>query len=222
MAKTKNETTSKKSTGTKKIATKVAKAGDKKKISKRSGSKTVKKDASAKKRYFKLIDEKGKSSIGRYTGATPKQAASKAFTKAIKRAKDDGKKLPSKNKIFIRESTRGAKSHGKTYGYGASRNELDKPQKVKITVKETGERKKIIYRYKNDIKKIDVPEALKKKKADKTKAKKTKTGKSVASKSKAKKTTKATKATKTKKTGSKSNKKPASKTKKSGTKTSKK
>lgn len=123
----------------------------------KAGSKTVKK-TEKRKRYFKLLDKGGSKSIGRYTGETPKQAASKAFTKLSQKLKNDGKKIPKENQIFLRESTRG--SNRKVYGYSASKNKLKTPQELHIKDKVTGEKKTIIYNYRNNIRKIAVPESM--------------------------------------------------------------
>ena len=184
----------------------------------KSGSKSVKKPASTKKghkakkegkkRYFKMIDEAGHT-IGRYTGDTPKQAGSKAFTKMVQRANKEGKKLPKTSSIYLRESTR--QSNRKTYGYSASRRKLDEPQQLEIQDGETGETKQITYYYRNDVKKIAVPEHMQggaKKKAKKgTKGKKGATKKAGGSK---------TKKAVTKKPASKGKKATVSKAKKAG------
>lgn len=128
------------------------------------GSKTNKKDNTkvAKEktgeRYFKLIDPKTNKTFGRYTGETPKQAASKGFTKMLQKFKTNGKTLPKESTIFLRESTRG--SARKVYGYQASRQKLDSPQKLEITDKDTGEKKTIVYHFRNKIKKVHVPEHI--------------------------------------------------------------
>ncbi len=61
------------------------------KAGKKANSKTTKAASkSAKKekgRFFKMVDEKTKSSSGRYVGDTPKQAASKGYTKYLQRLK---------------------------------------------------------------------------------------------------------------------------------------
>ena len=84
-----------------KIKSKKTQTGGKKKASNKSaaGSKTSKKTSSGSKkavkktkgdRYFKLVDKNG-NSHGRYTGGTPKQAASKGFTKMLQKIKANGK-----------------------------------------------------------------------------------------------------------------------------------
>lgn len=82
------------------------------------GSKTQAKAPVAKKeteedegkRYFKLINEDG-STKGRYTGETPKQAASKGYTKMLQQMKKDGEKIPKHSIIYLRESTRGSQKN---------------------------------------------------------------------------------------------------------------
>ena len=114
------------------------------------------------RRYFKLIREDG-TTHGRYTGDTPKQAASKSYTKMVQKLRKDGSKIPKSCIIYIRESTR--HSPRKIYGYQASRQKLDVPQKLPIKDKltgkpvidkKTGEPKVITYRYRNKIQKVQV------------------------------------------------------------------
>lgn len=109
-------------------------------------------------RYFKLIDPKNKQSFGRYTGATPKQAASKAYTKLLQKLKQSGGSIPKTTTLYLRESTRN--SPKKVYGYAASRIKLTEPQQLTIKDKVTGSDKTITYNYRNKIKKIAVPEEL--------------------------------------------------------------
>jgi hypothetical protein len=126
--------------------------------------------AAARDRFFKLYDAKTKTSYGRYTGYTPKQAASKGFTKMVQKYKNDGKQLPKISTIYLRESTRG--SLRKLYGYEASRLKLDVPQELTIKDNTSGKNKIITYHFRNKIKKIHVPEEFQKggaKNAKKTK-----------------------------------------------------
>jgi len=99
-----------------------------------------------KTRYFKIIDTKTGKTHGRYTGMTPKQAASKAFTQMVKVD-------PTINttNIKLKESTRG--STGKTYLYQATRVKLDRPQTLQIGSGDNA--KTITYEYRHVIKKID-------------------------------------------------------------------
>src|SRR6266567_814468 len=73
----------------------------------KSGSKTSKAKKPAPKtkdgkrvRYFKLIDGDTLRSYGRYVGDTPKQAASKGFSKLVKKYKEEKKKLPANLTIY--------------------------------------------------------------------------------------------------------------------------
>lgn len=120
------------------------------------GSKKLSRKDEGRERYFKLIDSKTGKSYGRYTGETPKQAASKGFTKLLQKLKEKGKHAPKQSIIYLRESTRG--SMRKIYGYEASRQKLDSPQELKIRDKETGQKKIITYHFRNKIKKVHVPE----------------------------------------------------------------
>jgi hypothetical protein len=177
---------------TKKVSSKTTK-----KPAKKVGKKKAKGGSAKNSRYFKMVNSKDMSTTGRYTGETPKQAASKGYTKLIQSYKKDGKAIPSKTNIFLRESTRG--SNKKIYGYSASRVKLDKPQTLQIPDGK-GDVKEITYHYRNKIKKIAIPEqmggAMKKAKAkSKSKGKAVKksgsktTKKATGSKKPAKKTT---------------------------------
>lgn len=182
--------------------------------------KTLNNTESNEERYFKLVDPKSKLSSGRYTGATPKQAASKAYTKLLQKVKQSGGAIPKTTTLYLRESTRN--SAKKVYGYAASRIKLTEPQQLTIKDKVTGSDKTITYNYRNKIKKISVPDVLV---GGKGKGKsKHKTEKKVGSKTAnkhTKTTSKHSKASKQKKTsGSKSSKhkKTSSKSKKSSSK----
>ena len=125
-------------------------AGSKKPVSKKNS-----KPAPVKERFFKLVDPETGETSGRYTGKTPKQAASKGYTKRLKKYKEEGKKHPHKSIIYMRESTRG--SSKKYYGYSASRIQLAEPQELTIKDKLTGKKKVITYHYRNNIRKVMVP-----------------------------------------------------------------
>ena len=127
------------------------------KTTKVTGGRSANKEE-GKERYFKLIDAKTGRSYGRYTGDTPKQAASKGFTKMLQKLKTEGKHPPKQSTIYLRESTRG--SARKVYGYEASRQKLPEPQQLVIKDKETGDEKTIVYHFRNKIKKVAVPEQI--------------------------------------------------------------
>jgi hypothetical protein len=164
---------------------------------KKTESKTSNKETDkGKERYFKLIDAKTKKPYGRYTGDTPKQAASKGFTKILQKLKGEGKNPPKQSTIYLRESTRG--SAKKYYGYEASRLKLEEPQQLVITNKENGETKTITYNFRNRIKKVPVPDEIsgpKKNRSTKkltgSKGPKKESSKSAKSKSASKKSSKA-------------------------------
>ena len=115
-------------------------------------------DNQSKKRYFKVIDPVTGTASGRYTGDTPKQAASKGYTKMLQELKREGKKEPKQSTIYLRESTRG--SARKVYGYEAKREKLAEPQELCIIDRITGQEKTITYEYRNKIHKVPVPENL--------------------------------------------------------------
>ena len=151
-----------KSAPAKKVAKKSAgskatgKAGQKKAAPKKAARGNRRQDG--KERYFKLIDPNTHEPFGRYTGDTPKQAASKGYTKLLQKYRDENKPLPKVTTIYLRESTRG--SLKKVYGYSATRQKLQEPQELKIQDKETGKMKTITYHYRNKIKKVPVPEQI--------------------------------------------------------------
>lgn len=153
----------------------VAKKAPTKKVAAKAGSKATgkagqKKVASAKKttrgsrretgkeRYFKIINPDTGMTTGRYTGDTPKQAASKGYTKLLQKYREKKQQPPKQSTIYLRESTRG--SSKKIYGYSAMRQKLNEPQELKIKDKETGVMKTITYHYRNKIKKVAVPEQI--------------------------------------------------------------
>jgi hypothetical protein len=128
--------------------------------SKKKKSHTGGSSNSKKQRFFKFIVRKTGESIGRYRGHTPKQAGSKALSKYTKRLMRDGEPVPKNIDFFIRESTRGGGK--KIYGYVGTREKLKKPQILK-TIDQTGGKKttkKIVYNYRNKIRKIAVPSKL--------------------------------------------------------------
>jgi len=118
-------------------------------------SKPVAKPKRVPPRYFKLINPTTGECEGRYTGQTPKQAASKAFTKLIQRGTAQS---GVKTDIFIRESTRGCVP--KTYGYAAQRTKLANPHELQIADAITGETKTIVMHFRNQIMKTNVPSFL--------------------------------------------------------------
>lgn len=202
----------------KKKAAPAKKAGNKAAAKKKSsGSKTDKKTKGTKsgpKRYFKLVDGKSGENIGRYVGSNPKQAASKAYTKFIKKSGKAGKKGGHQTTLYLRESSRG--SNKKVYAYTAVRKALDEPQTREVT-DDKGVTKTITNNFRNEIKKAAVPEELKQKggskKSKKSKSKSKATKKASGKKPAAKKTASKKPAAK------KTDKKPAKKT--SGSKTNK-
>ncbi|XWV24543.1 hypothetical protein QJ856_gp1248 [Tupanvirus deep ocean] len=110
-------------------------------------------------RYFKIVDPSTGKSFGRFTGCTPKQAASKGFTKMLQTSIRTGKETPDKTKIYLRELTRG-RDRNEIYAYEASRIKLDQPQNLVIHDSVTGDKKTITYCYRNVIKKIQVPKSI--------------------------------------------------------------
>ncbi len=111
-------------------------------------------------RYFKLVDPETGKTFGRYTGETPKQAASKGFTKYLQNLRSNGVIFDNSivKNILLRESTRG--SARKRYAYSASRQKLEEPQKLTIMDHNTGELKSIVYNYRNRINKIPLSDLV--------------------------------------------------------------
>lgn len=103
------------------------------------------------KRYFKLMNPASGKYEDRYSGSSPKQVASKAFTKIIKQYQPPSV-VPENVTIVLKESTKG--SDGEIYTFSASRKKLCEPEKVTTTDKDTGETWTITYEYMNCIKKI--------------------------------------------------------------------
>ena len=124
----------------------------------RVGKNKKPRDPNKKYRFFRAVDDTNDGADGRYTGETPKQAASKRFTKFLQKIKSNGNPIPKKPiNIFIRESTRN--SPGKIYGYSALKVALKEPQILKFT-DQNGDVKKIEYKFRNKLKKIPVPEDI--------------------------------------------------------------
>lgn len=105
-------------------------------------------------RYFGMVDCETGELVGRYLGQTPKQAASKCYTKMLQKNKNIDTR-----KIYLEELNTGSDS--KIYGYECSRTKLDKPQKLEIPDLSTGQTKIIEYKYRNVIRKIAVDDTIK-------------------------------------------------------------
>ena len=93
------------------------------------------------RRSFGLLDMTTGRQRGRFRGHTPLQAASKAFTSAVKSCERAGTVFP--REIYIREQTRG--SFHKIFKYRCRRILLNYPQTIRIGQQE------ITYRYRNSI-----------------------------------------------------------------------
>lgn len=109
-----------------------------------------------KQRFFVAYDENDQT-IGTFTGETPKQAASKAFTALMGKTEDESL-AESGMKIYLKEIA--PDGNKKIYGYDAKRKKLDYPIEVTTVDKKSGEKKVITYQYENQIKKIAVPESM--------------------------------------------------------------
>lgn len=113
--------------------------------------------------YYTEVDINTGNEHGRYYGKTPKQAASKAYSKIIESLKFRGLPVKKKTQIFIRQTSPG-RSKGKIFGYEATRETLNPPQtreihkngKLVIDPK-TGKPKVITFHFKNSLVSIPVP-----------------------------------------------------------------
>lgn len=100
-------------------------------------------------RFFKHVDTDGRS-FGTFSGMTPRQAASKAFTKLVIQKKKTGTEIENETPVVMQDD------RDRIYGYVASRTKLDPPHELSIIDNTTGDvKKKITYCYRNQIKKID-------------------------------------------------------------------
>lgn len=97
------------------------------------------------RRFFKIIDSNTGLSQGRFTGATPKQAASKCATKLFMQNKHKGINV-NNIKLCIRESTRGCSR--KYHFYEVVRVKLQHPQVIHMGPQT------IVYKFKNTVHKI--------------------------------------------------------------------
>lgn len=211
----KKSTTSKKPTATKKATTSKSSTSSKSSAKKPATKKKAKntegtpdtESKESKQKYYRICNEKG-DPAGRYTGTTPKQAASKAFTKLFNKRVKDGKGEPKgAMTLTVRESTRGSTTRYREHVYSAERVKLDKPEVVVINKGKGDLEKKIEYSHRNVLKKVEMKNTkkqrdqqkkdTKKKDPSKKKSSTSKTGakkeKKPSSSSKAKKSTKKTK-----------------------------
>ncbi|AKI80254.1 ubiquitin-conjugating enzyme E2 [Acanthamoeba polyphaga mimivirus] len=108
-------------------------------------------------RYFKIYDPTTGKTTGVYTGGTPKQAASKAFTKSFSND-DTAKNTNNKKEFYLQEYT--GNKPGKIYKYEGTRQKLNQPQKISIP-SFNGQNKTITYNYKNTVVKKNVPDSIK-------------------------------------------------------------
>ena len=111
-----------------------------------------------RERYFKVYSENKKHWYGRYYGKNPQQAASKAFTHIMKAKSNKKKKYPEHMKIHIKEMTRGSKK--KIYAYEATRIANNTPHQIFINSRYTGLQRRIVFNYRNKIKKAPVSDQL--------------------------------------------------------------
>ncbi len=105
-------------------------------------------DNTAKVRYFKLC--LNGSYHGRFSGNTPLEAATKAFTKIMQ---ENNQNTEIETIIEIKESTRG--SNHQTYKFNAKRIKLDVPLEYTIRDAETGNDEILTYNYKNHLEEIN-------------------------------------------------------------------
>jgi hypothetical protein len=101
-------------------------------------------------RFFKVVFP-GDIETGRYTGTTPKQAASKAFTKYMQRQRMQGEDVNNTVTMSLKETTRGCDHN--TYEYECKRTRLAEPMEIQITG-EAGEQRTVRYEYRNEVKNV--------------------------------------------------------------------
>ena len=108
----------------------------------------------SKERYFKLLNANGTSS-GRFSGMTPKQAASKALTSLLRESRG-GSGTNTEYRINMVETTRGA-DREKEHIFIGSRIALDQPEEVVIRGP-GGESKSITYGFRNKLERVKAGE----------------------------------------------------------------
>lgn len=111
-----------------------------------------------KKRCYRVVDPKTGRTYGRYTGKDDPQASNKVFSQAKKRAKKDGKKIPTSITCYLRESTRG--SDKGFYGCKVWSVALETPHTRKVWNEKKGKMDEIVYLYRNKNEAVPVPEGL--------------------------------------------------------------
>ena len=108
-----------------------------------------------RQRHFRVYDEYGallgvEGWHGCFVGRTPRQAASKAFTRLMKHKEYQNEHDENEHVTFyIKEITRGSKRQYKKYGYSGKRITLDNPREVDIG--RGNYRRTIKYKHKNKI-----------------------------------------------------------------------
>ena len=107
-----------------------------------------------KSRSFKVKEIADSKAYGRYTGASPYQAANKALSELIRRRKKTGKTTNAKITFTLIESTKG--SAHRQHQYIGKRLKLKNPIKYETKQGVTIEKK-----YKNQLKKVKKSELKK-------------------------------------------------------------
>jgi hypothetical protein len=103
-----------------------------------------------------LDDDSNKDKIfGRFKGIRPRQAANKAFSAICKEQTKEGKNIIGKEIIFsIIECTR--KTKNRKFNYIGKREELKEKSVREVQVGGSKEARKIIYKFKNNIRKYNI------------------------------------------------------------------
>lgn len=111
-------------------------------------------------RYFCFVDVRTGQTYGRYTGQSPKQAASKCFTKYVQgeRSRRGANPILRNFRLYIREVTRG--SQHKIYAYDCTRIQLRQAQEVVIRDRNSGQERRIIHRHQNRVNRVRIPDDL--------------------------------------------------------------
>lgn len=101
-------------------------------------------------KIYEIINPDTGESCGRYSGQSPKQAASKAFCK-VRMEASSAKRSLKQSTIYVRDTTESA---GKVIGYEVSLETLPKAKQLFIKNLETGDIKTVSYRFNNKIKRV--------------------------------------------------------------------
>lgn len=101
-------------------------------------------------KFFHARDKEG-NLMGRYTGVTPTQAASKAYTNFVRNQTKEGKNCDFMVQIYVTELSKQC-ADGRTHEYECTRSKLNEPHEVNFGGERDGT--KIVFTHRNIIKDI--------------------------------------------------------------------